>query len=300
MLKADSKIVTGYRAERAITKGWEMAGDTPGQAAAALEETDAPRFDSSVAHIARVYNYWLGGKDHYAADRAAGDRTIAEFPGIVVSARANRAFLRRAVRFLVTEAGVRQFLDIGTGIPSSDNTHEVAQSLAPESRIVYVDNDPVVLVHARALLTSTPEGATDYLDADLREPGPILARAAQTLDFTRPVAIMLLAVLQLLSEKDDPYQVVADLLAAMPSGSYLALSHPTSDVQQDQVTAMVATMNTLIAEKVTTRDRDQVARLFAGLELVEPGLVNVAGWRPDGAASAEGPAALWVGVARKP
>jgi hypothetical protein len=277
-----------------------MAGETPGQTAEGQEQAEAPTVDSSVAHIARVYNYWLGGKDNYAADRAAGDRTIAEFPGIVASARANRAFLRRAVRFLVTEAGVRQFLDVGTGIPTSDNTHEVAQSLAPDSRIVYVDNDPVVLAHARALLTSTAEGATDYLDADLREPGPILVRAAQTLDLSRPVAIMLLAVLQLLGADDDPYRVVADLLAAVPAGSYLALSHPTSDVQQDQVAAMVARLNDLVAEKVTTRDRDQVGRFVAGLELVEPGLVNVSQWRPDAAAPTQAPAALWVCVARKP
>jgi hypothetical protein len=277
-----------------------MVSETPWPTTEAAEKADPRTFDSSVAHIARVYNYWLGGKDNYAADRAAGDRTIAEFPGIVTSARANRAFLRRAVRFLVTEAGVRQFLDIGTGIPTSGNTHEVAQSLAPQSRIVYVDNDPVVLAHARALLTSTPEGATDYLDANLKDPSPILARAVQTLDFSRPVAIMLFAVLQLLKEDDDPYQVVADLLAAVPSGSYLALSHPTSDVQQDQVTAMVTQLNHLVAEKVTTRDRDQVARFFTGLELAEPGLVNVSQWRPDADTPTDGPAALWVGVARKP
>jgi S-adenosyl methyltransferase len=277
-----------------------MAGETPWEADEAMNTAEAPTFDTSVAHIARVYNYWLGGKDNYAADRAAGDRTIAEFPGIVVSARANRAFLRRVVRFLVTEAGVRQFLDIGTGIPTSDNTHEVAQSLAPQSRIVYVDNDPVVLAHARALLTSTPEGATDYLDADLREPGPILAGAAQTLDFSQPVAIILLAVLQLVGDDHDPYQIVADLLAAVPPGSYLVLSHPTSDVQQDQVTAMVARLNALVAEKVTTRDREQVARFFTGLEPVEPGLVNVTDWRPDADTPTERPAALWVCVARKP
>jgi S-adenosyl methyltransferase len=277
-----------------------MVAETPRQAAQPLQKPDAPAFDTSVAHIARVYNYWLGGTDNYAADRAAGDRTIAEFPGIVTSARANRAFLRRAVRFLVTEAGVRQFLDLGTGIPTSDNTHQVAQSLAPSSRIVYVDNDPVVLAHARALLAGAADGETGYLDADLREPGPILARAAQTLDFSRPVAIMLLAVLHLLGDDDEPYRVVADLLAAVPSGSYLALSHPTSDVQPGRVTAMVARLNELVAEKVTTRDRDQVARFFAGLELVEPGLVNVSEWRPDDASPAEGPAAVWAGVARKP
>jgi hypothetical protein len=277
-----------------------MAGDTPRQSAAALDNAEASTFDSSVAHIARVYNYWLGGKDNYAADRAAGDRTMAVFPGIATAARANRAFLRRAVRFLVAEAGVRQFLDIGTGIPTSDNTHEVAQSLAPDSRIVYVDNDPVVLAHARALLTSTPPGATDYLEADLRQPGPILARAAQTLDFSRPVAVMLLAVMQLIADDDDPGKVVAELLAAVPPGSYLALSHPTSDVQQDQVTAMVAQLNDLVAEKVTTRDRDQVARFFTGLEPVEPGLVNVSQWRPDVTALPQPAAALWVCVARKP
>jgi S-adenosyl methyltransferase len=277
-----------------------MAGETPRQTAAAPEDAQTAPFDSAVAHIARVYNYWLGGTDNYAADRAAGDRTITEYPGIVASARANRAFLRRAVHFLVTEARVRQFLDVGTGIPTSDNTHEVAQSLAPQSRIVYVDNDPVVAAQARALLAGTPEGATDYLDADLRDPGPILARASQTLDFSRPVAIMLLAVLQLVDDDDEPNRVVADLLAAVPPGSYLALSHPTSDVQQDQVTAMVGRLNDLIAEKVTTRDRDQVSRFFTGLELVEPGLVNVSEWRPDAAASAEEPAALWVCVARKP
>ncbi len=276
-----------------------MAEQTRRQTAA-LDKAEAPTFDTSVAHIARVYNYWLGGKDNYAADRVAGDRTMAEYPGIAASARANRTFLRRAVRYLVTEAGVRQFLDIGTGIPTSGNTHEVAQSQAPESRIVYVDNDPVVLAHARALLTSTPEGVTDYLDADLREPGPILAHAAQTLDFSRPVAVMLLAVLQLLGDDDEPYQVVADLLAAVPSGSYLALSHPTSDLQQEQVTAMVTQLNDLVAEKVTTRARDQVARFFTGLELVEPGLVNVSEWRPAADGPAEEPAALWVCVGRKP
>jgi S-adenosyl methyltransferase len=277
-----------------------MTAETPSPTAAGPQKAEAPTFDTGVAHIARVYNYWLGGTDNYAADRAAGDRTMAEYPGIVASARANRAFLRRAVRFLVTEAGVRQFLDVGTGIPASGNTHEVAQSLAPQSRVVYVDNDPVVAAQARALLTSTPEGVTGYFDADLRAPGPILAYAAQTLDFSRPVAIMLLAVLQLVGDDDEPYRVVADLLAAVPPGSYLVLSHPTSDVQQDQVTAMVARLNALVAEKVTTRDRDQVARFFAGLELVPPGLVNVAEWRPDAAGPAEEPAALWVGVGRKP
>ena len=168
-------------------------------------------FDTSVAHVARVYNYWLGGKDNFAADRAAGEQAIQAFPNVVLSARANRAFLARAVRFLANEAGIRQFLDIGTGIPSASNTHEVAQSAAPESRIVYVDNDPIVLTHARALLTSDPAGATDYIDADLRDPQQILAGAAQLLDYSRPVAVMLMAILQHLDDGDDPYKVVTTL-----------------------------------------------------------------------------------------
>jgi hypothetical protein len=181
-------------------------------------------FDASVAHSARVHDYWLGGKDNYAADRAAGDAVMAAYPGIVMSVRANRAFLARAVRFPAAEAGIRQFLDVGTGIPTASNTHEVAQAIAPDCRVVYVDYDPVVLAHARALLTSSPEGATDYIDADLRKPGAILAEAARTLDFTRPVAVMLIAVMHLVVDEDDPYGIVRTLLAGVPSGSYLALS----------------------------------------------------------------------------
>jgi S-adenosyl methyltransferase len=261
---------------------------------------ESPPFDTSVAHVARVYNYWLGGKDYFAADRAAGEQAIKAFPNIVLSARANRAFLARAVRFLAGEAGIRQFLDIGTGIPSANNTHEVAQAVAPESRIVYVDNDPIVLTHARALLTSNPAGATDYIDADLREPEQILAGAAKVLDYGRPVAIMLMAILQHLHEEDDPYQVVATLMGAMPPGSYLALSHPAKDIDAEAMAKMAESLNKMMAEKVTFRDRPAVARFFDGLELVEPGVVQASKWRPANEDEAASPAALWAGVARRP
>jgi len=261
---------------------------------------EPPPFDTSVAHVARVYNYWLGGKDNFAADRAAGEQAIKAFPDIVLSARANRAFLARTVRFLAGEAGIRQFLDIGTGIPSANNTHEVAQSVAPESRIVYVDNDPVVLTHARALLTSDPAGATDYLDADLRQPERILASAARLLDFSRPVGVMLMAILQHLHEEDDPYRVVATLMDAVPSGSYLALSHPAKDINAEAMAKMAESLNKMMAEKVTFRDRPAVARFFDGLDLVEPGMVQASKWRPATDAEAASPAALWGGVARRP
>jgi hypothetical protein len=265
----------------------------------APEPTDAPAFDTSVAHVARVYNYWLGGKDNFAADRAAAEQAMAAFPDIVHSARANRAFLRRSVTYLAG-AGIRQFLDIGTGIPSANNTHEVAQSVAPDSRIVYVDNDPVVLAHARALLTSTPSGATDYIDADLRHPEPILAAAAQTLDLSEPVAVMLMAILQHVSDEDDPYAIVGALMAAVPSGSYLALSHPAKDIHAAEMAEMAKRLNQTMAEKVTFRTHDEVAPFFAGLELVEPGMTNVPQWRPETESEASSPAALWGGVARKP
>jgi S-adenosyl methyltransferase len=265
-----------------------------------LEPGDAPAFDTSVAHVARVYNYWLGGKDNFAADRAAAEQAMAAFPDIVHSARANRAFLRRTVTFLAGTAGIRQFLDIGTGIPSASNTHEVAQSVAADCRIVYVDNDPVVLAHARALLTSTPEGATDYLDADLRHADQILAKAAETLDLSQPVAIMLMAILQHLSDDHDPYAVVGQLLAAVPSGSYLALSHPARDIHAAEMAEMAKRLNQMMAEKVTFRSKAEVAPFFAGLELIEPGMTNVPDWRPESAEEASSPAALWGGVARKP
>ena len=186
-------------------------------------EAESPVFDTSVAHIARVYDYWLGGKDDYPVDRVVGERVMQAYPDIVYSVRANRAFLDREVRYLVGEVGIRQFLDVGTGIPTANNTHEVAQSVAAECRVVYVDNDPIVLAHARALLTSDPAGATDYIEADLRETGQTLARAAQSLDFSEPVAVMLLGILHMIPDHDDPYAIAAGLMDAVPAGSFLAI-----------------------------------------------------------------------------
>jgi S-adenosyl methyltransferase len=257
-------------------------------------------FDTSVAHVARVYNYWLGGKDNFAADRAAGEQASKAFPEIGLSARSNRAFLARAVRFLAGECEIRQFLDIGTGIPSANNTHEVAQSVAPAARIVYVDNDPVVLTHARALLTSDPAGATDYIDADLRDPRGILAGAAALLDFSKPVAVMLMAVLQHLDDEDEPYRITETLLEPLPPGSYLAMSHPAKDINAEAMARMAESLNRMMAEKVTFRDNAAVARFFDGLELVEPGMVQASKWRPTSETEAASPAALWAGVARKP
>ena len=209
-------------------------------------------FDITVPHISRVYDYWLGGKDNFAADRELGERTRQAYPNIVDSVRANRAFLSRSVRFLTTEAGIRQFLDIGAGLPTADNIHEVAQREAPDCRIVYADNDPVVLTHARALLRSTPLGSLAYLDADLRYPDMILAEAAKTLDLKKPVAIMLLTVLQFVPD-DEAYEVVERLTAACPPGSYLVISHPASDIEADRHNEMVRRMNESMPQKVTLR-----------------------------------------------
>jgi len=255
--------------------------------------------DTSVAHVARVYDYWLGGKDNFAADRAAGEQAIQAYPDIVYSVRANRAFLARTVRYLVKDAKIRQFLDIGTGIPTANNTHEVAQSAAPGCDVVYVDNDPVVLAHARALLVSGERGHTSYIDANLRDAGRILAEAALTLDFSQPMAIMLMAILQHIDDADDPYGIVARLVEAVPPGSYLVLSHPAADIETEAMADMAERLNRLMAEKVTFRTRAQVARFFDGLELVEPGMVRVQQWRPDTEKEAKSPAALWGGIGRK-
>ena len=237
-----------------------------------------PDIDTSVAHQARVYDYWLGGKDNFAADREVGDKALQASPDLPVTARANRAFLGRAVRFLAGEAGIRQFLDIGTGIPSANNTHEVAQAVAPESRIVYVDNDPIVLAHARALLTSAPEGRTAYLDADANDPDTILDRAAGMLDFSQPVAVMLLGILQVLK---DPYALMARLVDAVPTGSYLAISVPASDIQPEAYAELVHRLNEGIpGVTYTLYGYAEVTRFFDGLELLEPGVVPLNYWRP--------------------
>jgi hypothetical protein len=258
-----------------------------------------PRFDTSVAHSARVYNYWLGGKDNFAADREAAERALAVLPGLRFAVRANRAFLARSVRFLASYAGIRQFLDIGTGIPTADNTHEVAQSVAPESRIVYVDNDPVVLNHARALLTSSPEGACAYIDADLRDPETILAQVIGILDFSLPVALMLVGILHLIEDADDPPGIVSRLVAALPLGSYLTISHPASDITPEETETVKHQLNKSMAQRSTYRRREQVTALFDGLDLVDPGVVTVAKWRPDSEIEAASPTFAWAGVARK-
>jgi hypothetical protein len=264
-----------------------------------MNSDEPPSFDTSVAHIARVYDYWLGGKDNFAADRKLAQEFMAADPFVTMGVRSNRAFLGRAVRYLAAEAGVRQFLDIGTGIPAADNTHEVAQRAAPDARIVYVDNDPIVLAHARALLTSDPAGATDYLDADLRDTDAILAAAARTLDFTRPVAIMLIGVLHCVPDADDPGQIVARLVSAVPPGSFLAISHPASDIHPDGMAKGAALMNRSMVGSITFRPRDQVAAMFGDLELVEPGLVSTTQWRPEPGVGTR-PLPGWAGVARVP
>jgi hypothetical protein len=238
-----------------------------------------PKFDTSVPHSARVWNYWLGGKDNYAADRAVGEQVMAMFPDITRLARADRAFLGRAVWYLAGEAGIRQFLDIGTGLPTANNTHQVAQAIAPESRIVYVDNDPLVLVHARALLTSTPEGACDYIDADLRDTDKILTGAARTLDFTRPVGLMMLGIVGQIPDSNHPRSVIKRLLDPMSSGSYLTLSDGVNT--SETFTEAVRHYNESSANTYHLRSPEQITGFFEGLEIVEPGVVPLTRWRPE-------------------
>ena len=253
---------------------WRRDSDIPDQTA------DRPSFDVSVAHPARVYDYWLGGKDNFQADREAAAQMIEALPNILSGVRANRAFLRRAVQYLAGEAGIRQFLDIGTGLPTAENTHEVAQSIAAECRIVYVDNDPIVLAHARALLTSNPDGATAYIDADARDTGTILREAAKTLDFSQPMAVMALLILQYIPDGDNPHEIVSRLMDAVPSGSYLVISDTTTDIDTERVSAGTARLNARLGPAQSTpRPRAQIARYFEGLELIDPGLVPVPQWR---------------------
>jgi len=240
-----------------------------------------PALDPLVAHPARVYNVWLGGKDHYAADRDAAQRVAECRPQVVAGARANRQFLGRVVRYLAGKQGISQFLDIGTGLPAPDNTHEVAQALNPAARIVYADHDPLVLAHARALLGSTPDGTCDYLGADLHDPAALLAGAARTLDFTRPAAILLLAVLHFLPDADDPAGILATLAAGLAPGSFVAVSHLTSDFAPAAVTSGVAAYNKAVPGGITARSHAQVSALLGDLPLVPPGVVPVSEWRPD-------------------
>jgi O-methyltransferase involved in polyketide biosynthesis len=254
--------------------------------------------DTSVPQSARIWNYWLGGKDHFPVDRAAGDQFLEVFPGIADVARASRRFLTRAIRYLAGDVGIRQFLDIGTGLPTADNTHEVAQRIAPESRIVYVDNDPVVLAHARAVLTSTPEGATDYIDADLRDPDKILEAAAATLDFSQPIALMLMGILGHVTDDDEARSILRRLLAALPPGSYLVLYDGT-DTDKAGVEAQER-YNQSGAVPYVLRSPERIAGFFEGLELVEPGVVSCPHWRPDPVDSDSPEVHAVGGVGRKP
>jgi hypothetical protein len=264
----------------------------------------ASRLDTSVAHPARRYDYWLGGKDNFAADRESADAIAAAFPTIRKAARENRGFLRRTMRFLVGEAGIRQFLDIGTGLPTAHNTHQVAQSIAADSQIVYVDNDPLVLAHARALLTSSAEGATAYLDADLRQPYTILSDPGLhvTLDMRQPVGLVLLAVLHFVGDSEDPYGIVARLVDALPPGSYLVMSHATYDPMPAATVAKLKAAIAATGEQGGPRSRDEFAKFFADLELVDPGIVPIGDWRPDPGTHPPDPADVGVygAVARIP
>jgi O-methyltransferase involved in polyketide biosynthesis len=241
------------------------------------------RFNTGVAHPARTWDYWLGGKDNFAADREAARAAESLLPTMPRIARADRAFLGNVVRLLAGEMGVSQFLDIGTGLPTADNTHEIAQRVRPQARIVYVDNDPIVLNHARALLASTPEGKCDYIDADVRDADWILDRAAATLDFSKPVALMLLGLLLYVPDADDPWGIVARLLAAVPPGSYLAVSHGASDIDPQRSAPFADTFNEHSAAPLTLRTRAEVTRFFDGTDLLDPGLVQIHRWRvpPD-------------------
>jgi O-methyltransferase involved in polyketide biosynthesis len=261
--------------------------------------TPADGIDATVPHSARIWNYWMGGKDNYPVDREAGDRYAASFPGIIDMARHSRYFLCRVVDLLARELNVRQFLDVGTGLPTHDNTHDVAQRAAPESRIVYVDNDPLVLIHARALLTSTPEGATDYVDADVRHPDTILRAAAKTLDFSRPIALMLMGVMGHVTDDDEAYGIVSELVAALPPGSYL-VERDGARINEVIVAAQRGYDDTG-AVPYRLRSPGEITRFFDGLELLEPGVVSCSRWRPDPSPFGEpDEVALYGGVARKP
>ncbi|MFC5219860.1 SAM-dependent methyltransferase [Streptomyces coerulescens] len=259
-----------------------------------------PLINSNVPHSARIWNYWLGGKDCYEIDQQVGDQIAEANPAILDIAREQRAFLVRAVEYLVAEAGIRQFLDVGTGLPTANNTHEVAQRLVPETRIVYTDHDPIVLAHAQALLTSTREGATDYIDADLRNPDAILEHAAKTLDFTQPVALVLLGITAHVTD-DSAYAIVGRLVDALPSGSYLVLCDDTEVLNPEQMRLMIEQWNEASDNPRINRSPEQLARFFDGLELLEPGLVSVSRWRPATTGS-QLPAEVddFGGVARKP
>ncbi len=265
------------------------------------DERMPDKIDSSVPHSARVWNYWLGGKDHFAADRALGDQIKQFFPDIVDIARESRGFLTRAVKYLAGEAGIQQFLDIGTGLPTADNTHEIAQQINPYARIVYVDNDPLVLAHARALLTSSPEGSTDYLDADVHDPDAILRGAKRILDFAEPIGLMMLGILGNVVDYDEARSIVDRLVSALPSGSYLVINDGTNVINpeaRDEATRI----SIKAGAPYIARRPDEIAGFFHGLQLAAPGVVSSPRWRPGTDPEADDPAEVDVfcGVAKKP
>jgi hypothetical protein len=274
---------------------------TEDQGTPSSRDADPAEIDTEAAHAVRVYNYLLGGPVHFAADRQAAEHIFSAFPGgeegVRAAMREHQAFLSRAVRYLVDQ-GMRQFLDIGTGIPSKDSVHEVAQRVAPECRVVYVEQDPIVLAHAHELLQGTPEGATGYVQADPRDPTTILREAATTLDFTQPVALMLSGVLHFLATDDDPYGVVGDLLDAVPSGSYLLVSHFASDIVPEGMAAAVARINRIGDRPIVPRNHAEVSKFFEGLELVEPGVGPIHEWRQEPTKKMK--IAFLCGVGRKP
>jgi hypothetical protein len=278
-----------------------MTSDEPAAAdGGTAGKAKPPAFDTSVANQARIYDYLLGGKDNYAADREAVDAVLKIAPEMGFTARANRAFLGRAVRYLAAEEGIRQFLDIGTGIPTAGNTHHVAQAAAPDSRVVYVDYDPIVLAHARALLTSSEAGATEYIDADLRDTDTILARAGRLLDFTQPVAVTMLFILHAIPDSDDPHAIVATVMDALPPGSYLALSHLGSDIFDEEAQqGFQSIVGRMSQQQYTGRSREQMLRFFEGMELVEPGLVRIEEWRPEPGDASDYKSTAWAAVGRK-
>jgi len=263
------------------------------------DDSGAAKLDTKVAYSARVNNYWRGGKDNFAADREAAEQAVKAFPALPEAVRAGQAFRQRLARYLVAETAVRQFLDLGTGLPTGETVHQIAESLAPGGRVVYSDNDPMVLSHARALLTGSAPGSCAYVEADLRDTGALLAAAAQTLDLTEPVAVLLVSVLHLVPDTDDPYAIVSRLVQATAPGSHLVIVHPSSDIQPKASAQMAANLNRMVAQKRTYRSHDQVSRFFGGLDLVEPGVVPLPQWRPDTADEATVPTLAWAGVARK-
>jgi hypothetical protein len=264
-------------------------------------DIDHDELDTGAPQSARVYDFLLGGKDNYEADRAVGAALIAQAPALPIMVREQRALLARMVRYLVREAGVRQFLDIGTGIPSADNVHEVAQALAPESRVLYVDNDPIVLTHARALMKSTPEGRTAFIHADVRKPVDILQHPAlpTVLDVSRPVALLLIGIVHHLRDDDGPYEVVRTLVEWLPSGSYLGVVTPSADFDPAMMASLAATAERSGIPYVP-RSKAETERFFSDLELVDPGIAPILGWRPDEPPADENAVHGWAGLARKP